>query len=276
MDEETPTTDRQQRLSGKKGLVSGSAGGIGAAIAQVLTASGAAVMVTDVLEDKGKAVTEKIRQAGGQAQFFPLNVTSEDQWAAAVTETIKAFGGLDFVVNNAGVELLDLLENTDLDKWRWLQEINSDGVFLGTRHAIRAMKPGGAAGKGGSIVNMSSVGGLVGSFGTSAYNASKGLVKTFTKAAAVECGSLQYGIRVNSVHPSMIRTDMIKGFFKGFVKMGLFPNAEEAEAAIVSTHPIGFAGEPEDVAWAVTYLVSEESRFVTGAELVIDGGYTAQ
>lgn len=269
-------TDGQKRLAGKKGLVSGSARGIGAAIAEVLAASGAAVMVTDVLEKEGRAVADKIRESGGQAQFCPLNVTDEEGWAAAVSKTVDAFGGLDFVVNNAGVELLDLLENTDVEKWRWLQEINSDGVFLGTKHAIRAMKPGGPAGGGGSIVNMSSIGGLIGSFVTSAYNASKGLVRTFTKAAAIECGQFQYGIRVNSVHPGMIRTEMIDGFFKRFVEMGVFPSLEEAEAAIVGAHPIGFAGEPEDVAWAVVYLVSDESRFMTGAELVIDGGYTAQ
>ena len=138
-----------------------------------------------------------------------LDVRDEDQWSAAITHTIQTFGGLDFVVNNAGVELLGLVEDTDFDKWCWLQDINSDGVFLGTKHAIRAMKPGGAAGKGGAIVNMSSVGGLVGSYVTSAYNASKGLVRTFTKAAAIECGNLQYGIPVNSVHPGMIRTSMI-------------------------------------------------------------------
>jgi 3alpha(or 20beta)-hydroxysteroid dehydrogenase len=270
------STDRQKRLSGKKGMVSGAARGIGAAIAEVLTASGAAVMITDVLEDQGKALAEKIRQAGGQAQFCPLNVTDENQWQAAVSHTIQTFGGLDFVVNNAGVELLGLVENTDFDKWCWLQDINSDGVFLGTKHAIRVMKPGGASGKGGAIVNMSSVGGLVGSYVTSAYNASKGLVRTFTKAAAIECGNLRYGIRVNSVHPGMIRTPMIDGFFKRFVEMGMFANTEEADQAIVAAHPIGFGGEPEDVAWAVAYLVSDESRFMTGSELVIDGGYTAQ
>lgn len=269
-------TDPQKRLSGKKGLVSGGARGIGAAIAEVLSASGAAVMVTDVMAEEGQAVAEKIRRSGGQAHFCPLNVTDEDQWAAAMAETVKSFGGLDFVVNNAGVELLALVEDTDVDKWNWLQEINSDGVFLGTKHAIRTMKPGGKAGNGGSIVNMSSIGGLVGSFVTSAYNASKGLVRAFTKAAAIECGQLQYGIRVNSVHPGMIRTDMIDGFFKRFVEMGVFPTIADAEQAIVAAHPIGFAGEPEDVAWAVAYLVSDESRFMTGSELVIDGGYTAQ
>ncbi len=269
-------TDHQQRLSGKKGLVSGAARGIGAAIAEVLAASGAAVMVTDVLEDKGNAVAEKIREAGGQAQFRHLDVTKEDAWSKAISDTIDEFGGLDFVVNNAGVELLGLVENIDFEKWCWLQDINSDGVFLGTKHAIRAMKPGGAAGKGGSIVNMSSIGGKVGNFLSSAYNASKGLVCTFTKAAAVECGNLQYGIRVNSVHPGMIRTPMIDGFFKRFVELGLFSTPEEADEAIVAAHPIGFAGEPEDVAWAVAYLVSDESRFMTGSELVIDGGYTAQ
>jgi 3alpha(or 20beta)-hydroxysteroid dehydrogenase len=270
------STDRQKRLSGKRGLISGAARGIGAGIAEVLAASGAAVMITDVLEDQGKALAEKVRQSGGQAQFHLLNVTDEDQWVTAVNHTIKTFGGFDFVVNNAGVELLDLVENTDFEKWCRLQDINSDGVFLGTKHAIRAMKPGGPAGRGGAIVNMSSIGGMVGTFVTSAYNASKGLVRTFTKAAAVECGNLKYGIRVNSVHPGMIRTPMIEEFFKRFIELGIFADKQVAEETIVAAHPIGFAGEPEDVAWAVAYLVSDESRFMTGAELVIDGGYTAQ
>ncbi|HET7201850.1 MAG TPA: SDR family oxidoreductase, partial [Steroidobacteraceae bacterium] len=134
----------QKRLSGKSGLISGAARGIGAAIAEVLAASGAAVMVTDVLEDLGRAVAERIRQAGGQARFCPLDVTDEAKWAAAVSETIAAFGGLDFVVNNAGIELIDLVVDTDFEKWCRLQDVNSDGVFLGTKHAIRAMKPGGA------------------------------------------------------------------------------------------------------------------------------------
>ena len=184
-------SDCQKRLSGKSGLISGGARGIGAAIAEVLAASGAAVMVTDVLEDLGKAVVERIRESGGQARFHRLDVTDESQWATAVSETIESFGGLDFVVNNAGVELIELVVDTDFEKWCRLQDVNSDGVFLGTKHAIRAMKPGGAAGKGGAIVNLSSVGGLVGSFATSAYSSSKGLVRIFTKAAAVECGNLQ-------------------------------------------------------------------------------------
>ena len=268
--------DSQKRLSGKCGLISGGARGIGAAIAEVLAASGAAVMVTDVLEDMGKAVVERIRESGGQAHFHRLDVTDEAQWVTAVSKTIDTFGGLDFVVNNAGVELIDLVVDTDFEKWCRLQDVNSDGVFLGTKHAIRAMKPGGAAGKGGAIVNLSSVGGLVGSFATSAYSASKGLVRTFTKSAAIECGNLRYGIRVNSVHPGMIRTPMIEGFFSRFVEMGLFGTTQEAEQATVAAHPVGYVGEPEDVAHAVAYLVSNESRFMTGAELVLDGGYTAQ
>jgi 3alpha(or 20beta)-hydroxysteroid dehydrogenase len=269
-------SDSQKRLSGKCGLISGGARGIGAAIAEYLAASGAAVMVTDVLEDLGKAVVERIRESGGRAHFHRLDVTDEAQWAAAVAKTIDTFGGLDFVVNNAGVELIDLVADTDFETWCRLQDVNSDGVFLGTKHAIRAMKPGGAAGKGGAIVNMSSVGGLVGSFSTSAYSASKGLVRTFTKSAAIECGNLRYGIRVNSVHPGMIRTSMIGEFFKRYVEMGLFANTQAAEQAIVAAHPIGYVGEPEDVAHAVAFLVSDESRFMTGAELVLDGGYTAQ
>lgn len=269
-------TDGSKRLSGKIGLVSGGARGIGAAIAEILAASGAAVMVTDVLDDLGRAVVERIRASGGQASFHPLDVTDEAQWEKAVSATIAAFGGLDFVINNAGVELIDLVVDTDFEQWCRLQDVNSDGVFLGTKHAIRAMKPGGPAGKGGAIVNLSSVGGLVGSLATSAYSSSKGLVRMFTKSAAIECGNLRYGIRVNSVHPGMIRTSMIDEFFKRYVKMGLFGNVQAAEQAIVAAHPIGYVGEPQDVAHAVAYLVSDESRFMTGAELVLDGGYTAQ
>jgi len=270
------STDQQKRLSGKSGLVTGSARGIGAAVAEILAASGAAVMVTDVLDDQGTAVAETIRQSGGKAQFCHLDVADEAQWEVAIAETIDAFGGIDFLVNNAGVEYIDLVEDMDLDKWRWLQDINSDGVFLGTKHAIRAMKPGGATGKGGAIVNISSVAGLVGSYATSAYSASKGLVRTFTKSAAIECGNLQYGIRVNSIHPGLINTDMIEAIYQRYVDFGLFTSTEEAEQATLAAHPIGYGGEPEDVAHAVAYLVSDDSRFMTGAELVLDGGYTAQ
>lgn len=269
-------TDCPKRFSGKSGLISGSGRGIGAAIAEQLAAAGAAIMVTDILEAEGKAVVAKIREAGGQAQFHRMDVTDEAQWETAVAATIKAFGGLDFVVNNAGVELVGLVADTDFDAWCRLQDVNSDGVFLGTKHAIRAMKPGGPAGKGGAIVNLSSVGGLVGSMATSAYSSSKGLVRTFTKSAAIECGTLKYGIRVNSVHPGMIRTTMIEDIFKRYVEMGLFPSVQAAEQAIVAAHPIGYVGEPKDVADAVAFLVSDESRFMTGSEFVLDGGYTAQ
>ena len=183
-------------LSGKVALITGAARGLGAEIAQTFARAGAAVMITDILEDLGRATADEINRTGGKAAFLPQNVT------------VKNLGGLDIVVNNAGIEICALLENTTMEDFQRILDINVSGVFLGLKHACKAMKPGGIAGRGGAIINLSSVAGLRGFSGLSAYCGSKGAVKLLTKAAAVEFGNLKYGIRVNSIHPGLIPTDM--------------------------------------------------------------------
>ena len=262
------------RLDGKVALISGAARGIGAAVAEALAGAGAAVMITDVLDDVGRKTVEKIRKAGGKAEFHKHDVTVEAQWEAAVAATVKQLGGLDVLVNNAGIETAALLTQCTLEDFKRVQDVNVNGVFLGVKHAVRAMAPGGAAGKGGSIVNLSSVAGLIGTTGHISYHASKGAVRLLSKAAAVECAQLGTGIRVNSIHPAIVQTEMGTNFIKHAVDLGLAPDFATAEAAFKAGHLLGF-GAPADVANAVIYLASDAARWITGTELVLDGGYTA-
>ncbi|HVP79592.1 MAG TPA: glucose 1-dehydrogenase [Thermodesulfobacteriota bacterium] len=251
------------RVLGKVGIVTGGGGAIGRAIALLLAQEGAKVTISDTDEVRGKRVAEEIKGGGGEALFVKHDVTREGDWKEVVRTTLGRFGKLDILVNNAGVMLWKNIENTSLEEWRWLMGVNLEGVFLGTKHAMESMKPTG----GGSIVNISSVAGLVGTLDTSAYHASKGGVRLFSKAAAFECSKAgyNYNIRVNSVHPGVIKTPMVEELFKD----------EEKTKAALSWHLVGRFGEPEDVAYGVLYLASDESKFVTGAELVIDGGWTA-
>ncbi|MFB3813389.1 MAG: glucose 1-dehydrogenase [Terriglobales bacterium] len=263
------------RLDGKVALITGAGRGIGAKCAEVLSEAGAKVVVTDILRDEGEAVVCAIRRAGRDAVFHPLAVSEEDQWSAAVQTAVQTFGGLDVVVNNAGIGPISLIENTSLKDFRQVMAVNVDGVFLGTKHGIIAMKPGGIAGRGGSIINMASVCAMVAFYAASAYTASKGAVRAMTKVAAIECGRNGYGIRVNSVHPGVIRTNMLVEGAATQEKLGLIPKAEEAEALYTAATPIGRLGESLDIAQAVLYLASPASSFVTGAELVVDGGFIA-
>lgn len=263
------------RLDGKTALVSGAARGIGAAIAEALAQAGAAVLITDILERAGQETVERIRRAGGKAAFFQHDVTDEAQWQAAIACAEKEFGPLEVLVNNAGIETAALLSQCTLQDFSNVMNVNVNGVFLGLKHAVRAMSPGGSSGRGGSIVNMSSAAGLVGTTGHIAYHASKGAVRLLTKAAAVECAQLQTGIRVNSVHPAIVGTDMGDNFIKHLVELKLAPDTDTAAAAMKAAHPMGHFGEPSDVAAAVLYLASPASKWVTGTELVPDGGYTA-
>lgn len=253
------------RVAGKTALVTGGAMGLGKAASLMLAREGADVVVTDVKETEGRQVVAEIEAAGGKAIFVRHNVALEPEWQAAMAAAKQAFGRLDILVNNAGIGTPGNVEATTLEDWRRLQSINLDGVFLGTRYAIAAMKE-----HGGSIINLSSIEGLVGDPDLAAYNASKGGVRIFTKSAALHCAREGYQIRVNSIHPGYIETPMVEGFV-----------ADSGDAAavrqrLVSLHPIGHLGEPDDIAYGVLYLASDESKFVTGSELVIDGGYTAQ
>jgi len=256
------------RLDGKAALVTGAARGIGAAVADALAQSGAAVLVTDVLEAEGREIVARLRQSGAKAEFLRHDVTDEAQWEAATAAMDKHFGRYDILVNNAGIETAALLAQCTLEDFRRVMDVNVTGVFLGLKHAVRAMAGGG------SIVNLSSVAGLIGTTAHISYHGSKGAVRTMTKAAAIECAQLKTGIRVNSIHPAIVQTDMGDKFVQDFVSLGLVPDAATARAAFEAAHPLGF-GRVEDVACAVLYLASDAARWVTGAELVVDGGYTA-
>lgn len=262
-------------LEGKVALITGAARGLGAEIARTLSRAGASVMITDILEDLGKVTAAEIAKEGGRAAFLAQNVTKEADWERVTAETVKQLGGLDIVVNNAGIEICALLENTKVEDFQRILDINVTGVFLGLKHACKAMKPGGIAGKGGSIINLSSVAGLRGYAGLGAYCGSKGGVKLLTKAAAVEFASLKYGIRVNSIHPGLIPTNMGKSVLQGFVDAGLAPTAEKVQEAFERSTPLGMIGQPSDIANAALYLASDQSPWVTGTEMVVDGGTTA-
>ncbi len=265
----------QISLAGKAALITGSARGLGAEIATTFAQAGAAVMIADILEEQGKSTAEAIRAAGGKAAFVRQDVTKEADWQAAVDATVKDFGGLDILVNNAGIEICALVESTTLKDFQRILDINVTGVFLGLQAAARAMKPGGAAGRGGAVINLSSVAGLRGFSGLSAYCGSKGAVKLLTKAAAVEFGHLGYGIRVNSIHPGLIPTDMGNAVLKGFVAAGLGKDEATVQQAFERSTPLGMKGTPADIARAALFLASDQSPWVTGAELVVDGGTTA-
>lgn len=253
-----------KRVQGKVALVTGAALGLGRATALMLAREGARVVLTDVKTEEGGKVAEDIVGAGGEAMFLRHDVASEADWTDVMRSVASRFGPLDVLVNNAGVLFSAPIEETSLGQWRSLMAVNCDGVFRGVKHAIAAMKQ-----RGGSIINISSVAGLVGLANLSAYNASKGAVRLLTKAAALECAKAGGRIRVNSIHPGGIWTQMLEQFVG---KRG----DEGAETAAAAMHPVGHAGEPDDIAYGVLYLASDESKFVTGAELVIDGGYTAQ
>ena len=263
------------RLDGKAALVTGAARGIGAEVATAFAQAGAAVLVTDVLEDLGRSTVETIKRSGAKAEFLKHDVTDEKQWEAAVAQAVRSFGRLDAVVNNAGIEKMARITDCSIEDFRLVQEVNVIGVFLGLKHGIRVMSPGGASGMGGSIVNLSSVAGLAGFAGLGAYCASKGAVRLLTKATAVECAQLKLGVRVNSIHPGLIWTKMGEQFLDHVVDLKLATDRKSAVSAFEAATPMGHFGEPADIATAALYLASDASRFVTGAELVVDGGLFA-
>ena len=208
------------RVDGKAALVTGGGRGIGAAIAQAMASAGASVLVTDIDEKTGQATAAAITAAGGKAAFLKHDVTVESQWEAATAAVIGHFGRYDILVNNAGIETAALIVNCTLEDFQRVQAVNVDSVFLGSKHAVRAMAPGGAAGRGGSIVNLSSVAGIIGTAAHVAYHSSKGAVRLITKALAIECAALKSGIRVNSVHQGIVETQMGSDFVSQLVGPG--------------------------------------------------------
>ncbi len=254
------------RLDGKVVLVTGGALGIGRAAAEMCAREGARVVVTDIKDEEGRETVQRVEQIGGAGAFMHHDVASEAEWHQVVAATLERFGQLDALVNNAGLGIGGTAEDTSVEDWRRLMAVNLDAVFLGTREAIRAMK----GRHGGSIINMSSIEGIVGDPNLAAYNASKGAVRLFSKSAALHCAKAGYGIRVNTIHPGYVWTPMVENYLRS---QG---DVAEGRRALDAMHPVGHVGEPDDIAYGIVYLASDESRFMTGAELVIDGGYTAQ
>ena len=249
------------RLAGKVAFISGGARGMGETEARLFAENGAKVVIGDVLEAEGRQVAADIDGSGGDAMFVPLDVTSESDWERAVAATVERYGRLDVLVNNAGVSGRSMVEDTRVEDWDRVMDINAKGVFLGTRYAIPEMQKVG----GGSIINISSQLGLVGTDNSSPqYQASKGAVRIFTKTTAIQYAA--DGIRANSVHPGPIVTPMTE-------ERRADPATREL---MLSRIPLARYGQPIDVAYGVLYLASDESSFVTGSELVIDGGWTAR
>jgi len=253
-------------LDGRIALVTGASRGIGATTARALAAAGAKVIVTDLSEPADIAV-----EIGGLSRA--QDVTCETDWADTMALIRKEAGGLDILVNNAGLFLMKPLLDISLEDWRKLHAVNVEGVFLGTKAAIPLLAERASKWKGGTaIINLSSVAGLVGAAGASCYNASKGAVRLFTKGVALEVASA--GIRVNSVHPGIIETKMGDEVVSGFSALGGM-GENEARAQAAQIHPLGHMGQPQNIADAIVFLASDRAAFMTGSELVVDGGLTA-
>jgi 3alpha(or 20beta)-hydroxysteroid dehydrogenase len=266
-DERTPSMTTFD-LSGRSALVTGGARGLGAGMARTLTEAGARVMVADVLKDVGEQTAAGL--AGGG--FVELDVTSDTAWEGAVAHTVDALGGLDIVVNNAGIEVTQLLVDTDPDQIRAMLDVNVLGTMLGIKHGLRAMRPGGAAGNGGTIINVASVAATIAFPAIAGYSATKSAVDRLTRVAAMESGKLGYGVRVNCVYPGLVATDMGVKLAVETSGLGLFESPDAAVAAVVGLTPSGRLGEVSDMADAVLFLASDASRFVNGIGLPVDGG----
>ncbi len=253
------------RLTGKVAIVTGGAVGIGRAACLRLAQEGAVVAITDVREDDGRALAAEVHVRGGTATFWPLDVSREADVARVFGEVAERFGHVDVLVNNAGISGVNkpTHEVTEAE-WDALMAVNVKGVFFCTKHAVPLLQRAG----GGSIINLSSIYGLVGGADVPAYHASKGAVRLMSKTDALLYARDR--IRVNSIHPGYIWTPMVEAFAQSL------GNVAEVRAAMDAKHPLGHVGDADDIAWGIVYLASDEAKFVTGSELVIDGGYTAQ
>lgn len=247
------------RLKGKVALITGAARGQGAAEARLFASEGATVGVTDVRPDTLTEVEKELSNAGASVLSRRLDVTSQDDWAAAVDATVEAFGRLDVLVTNAGILSMAGVEDTTLEQWNQILAVNQTGVWLGMKAAVPDMRSSG----GGSIINISSIYGLIGSGAATAYQSTKGAVRIMTKTAAIQYAP--EGIRVNSIHPGVIDTGMVDEEVP-----------DEFRPVLIAATPLGRMGTPEEIAYGALFLASEESSFVTGSELVMDGGYTTQ
>ena len=249
------------RVSGKVALVTGAASGIGKAVAMMLAREGAHVAATDIDSEGGAATVAAI---GGDARFIAHDVTDEDTWRAAIEDAVGAYGGLHILVNSAGIGFASNIEETTLEDWRRVHAVDLDSVFLGCKHALPAIADAG----GGSIVNISSISGIIAGHNLGAYNSAKAGVRLLTKSVALHCARKGYNVRCNSVHPAFVDTPILDSILKR-------AGREEGLAKLSRQVPLGRVGSPDDVAYGVLYLASDESGFVTGSELIIDGGISA-
>ena len=256
-------------LNGRKALVTGAAQGLGEGMARALAAAGAKVVVADLQDDLGPKIAESLGEGHG---FVHLDVTDDAGWEEAVGRAVDRLGGLDILVNNAGVEITSLLVDLDAGAARTQLEVNVLGTALGIKHAFRVMRPGGAAGNGGVVINVSSVAATIAFPAIGVYSATKSGVDRLTRVAAMESGKLGYGVRVNCIYPGLVPTPMGAGLASDVARIGLFGSPEEAVGAVVELTPSGRLGEVSDMADAVVFLASDASRFVNGAGLPVDGG----
>lgn len=251
------------RMQDKRCLVSGAARGIGLAVCERLIEEGAQVMMADIDAASGETQAQRL---GEHAVFQPLDVTRDEQWDAALDAIERRWGGVDVLVNNAGIALMGDIESTTPEQWQRTLEVNLSAVMLGTRKAVARMK-----GQGGAIVNMASIEGLIGEPLALAYNAAKGGVRLFSKSAAIHCARAGYGIRINCVCPGFIDTEMVRGAVGGLGAEA----AEQFHQALMARVPMGRLGHAREIANAVLFAASDEASFMTGADLVVDGGHTA-
>ena len=264
------------RLDGKIALISGAARGIGAETARLMVEAGARVVIGDILDERAR---ETAREIGGDsaAVFHHLDVTSEEDWSGAIGTAVARWDGLDILVNNAGLFLGKDIEEASVDEWHRLCAVNLTGVFLGTKLAVPSLRDRGRTSPHGSaIVNLASVAGLVGSQLDPLYSMTKGGVTLFTKSAALELARKGYRIRVNSIHPGVIQTDMGEQTFVSRARNIGTNDVEAARQIALSSHPIGRLGLPNDIAKGIVFLASDDAGFMTGAGLVVDGGLAAQ
>jgi len=254
------------RVAGKKAFITGGAQGLGAAMARKLASEGAKVCIADINLEGAKAVAAGINAAHGEgtAFAFPLDVMKEDQWIFALEEADEAMGGISVLINNAGISRGGDVESLSLEDWKLVMGVNVDSVFLGAKHALKYMREN----QPGSIVNISSIAGLIAAHNAPVYNASKAAVWLLSKSIALHCAKQGLNIRSNSIHPTFIDTPILDPLRQQFGK-------EEAEAKLGRQVPLGHIGEPDDIANAALYLASDESKFMTGAELKLDGGISA-
>ncbi len=260
------------RLKNKVGLITGAGSGIGAECARLMAREGAAVALTDLDADAVARVASEITSDGGRAISLAQDVVVEAQWESVLAQTREAFGEVSILVNNAGIAPNgEHVEEMDFEEWRHVIAVDLDSVFLGCKHGVRAMKT-----HGGSIINVSSIMGIVGNPGSGSYNAAKGGVRLLTKVVALECAQNGYAIRVNSIHPGYIKTPLVTDGVVSIAAREGEQTPEEVLEMITLRHPIGRMGQASEIANAVLFLASDEASFVTGTELVVDGGYTAQ